>query len=149
MVRGFVGRTFVIFSLLVVMMVAFMGWRLAWGEEQTPRVIEITATAGSHFVPDEITVSPGETVIFRITAERNSKGLSFSRILHGFQILEGNTVLIQKNLKTGGKKGTDEWNRGVTEVAWTAPQKKGQYLLMCHKPCGPEHDRMTGKIIVR
>ena len=65
MVRGLVGRTFVIFSLLIVMMVAFMGWRLAWGEEQTPRVIEITATDGRN---------QGNCVSLRNPAPQNACG---------------------------------------------------------------------------
>ena len=100
-------------------------------------------------MPDEINVSAGETVIFRVTAERSAKGPSYSKALHGFQILSDNgEILVQEVLRADGKRGTPDWNVGSTDITWTAPTVPGTYELMCHRPCGPEHDRMTGKIRV-
>ncbi len=149
MTRGMNRRLSVGLGVCLAVMVAVLDGRLAWAEEQSPRVIELTATADSRFVPDVITVSPGERVIFRIRAERNSQGPSWSRNLHGFQILDGQAILLKKTLKTTGQKGTAEWNHGVTDITWTEPQRASEYQLMCHRPCGRAHDGMTGKILVK
>lgn len=107
-----------------------------------PRVIEIAATADDTFVPDTIKLSPGESVVFRVTAERG-KGAPKLPTLHGFRVDKGDTILLNVPLKA--EKGKD---CGAADIPWTAPVEKGTYVLSCSFPCGPGHGGMKGELVV-
>jgi heme/copper-type cytochrome/quinol oxidase subunit 2 len=107
-----------------------------------PRLIEITATKDAKFkVAGQkdavITVKPSEVVRLKITAQ---KGPEFEKdgAVHTFTI---------KELKDQG------WDlrlmEGTKEYTLVAPEKPGEYLIECTIKCGPNHEKMQAKLVVK
>ena len=108
-----------------------------------PRVIEITATKDESFrVAGQkgdpvITVKPGEVVTLRFTA---FKGPEYGKdgTVHDFTI---------KELKDQG--WSFRLKEGTQEFTVVAPDKPGEYLAECTVKCGPKHEDMRAKLIVK
>ena len=109
------------------------------------RVIEVLADKDSRYKiagekKPEITVTPGEQVLLRITAR---KGKSWNRdgSIHGFSLLRA---------KDRSKvPGWDLLLRpGSQEFQMTAPAEPGEYLVVCTVVCSEEHEGMNMKFVV-
>jgi heme/copper-type cytochrome/quinol oxidase subunit 2 len=109
------------------------------------RVIEVLADKDSRYKiagekKPEITVTPGEQVLLRITAR---KGKSWNRdgSIHGFSLLRA---------KDRSKvPGWDLLLRpGSQEFQMTAPAETGEYLVVCTVVCSEEHEGMNMKFVV-
>ena len=107
-----------------------------------PRTIAITATKNEKFIVQgqkepTITAKPGEVLHLVITAE---KGPEFEKdgTVHDFTIQE---------LKDQG------WNlrlkEGKNEFTVVAPDKPGEYVAECTVKCGPKHETMKAKLVVK
>lgn len=78
-----------------------------------------------YFDPDEIVVTAGKPVTFRVTSPD---------VIHGLLVAGTNTnAMIVPGY--------------VTEFTITFP-KAGEYLMMCHEYCGTLHHEMQGLVIV-
>lgn len=122
----------------------------AFGEPATPeeadRTIEIVASDDLKFNPDSVTVSPGETILFRIVND--------GQLVHDFTI--GDEAAQQEHeeemAEMGGMDMHDEPNAVVlaagetTELAWTFTED-GTVLFGCHQP-GHYDAGMRGEIAV-
>ena len=88
----------------------------------------------------EISVTPGQQVLLRITAR---KGRSWNRdgSIHGFSLLRA---------KDRSKvPGWDLLLRpGSQEFQMTAPAEPGEYLVVCTVVCSEEHEGMNMKFVV-
>jgi len=109
------------------------------------RVIEVLADKDSRYKiagekKPEISVTPGEQVLLRITAR---KGKSWNRdgSIHGFSLLRA---------KDRSKvPGWDLLLRpGSQEFQMTAPAEPGEYLVVCTVVCSEEHEGMNMKLVV-
>jgi heme/copper-type cytochrome/quinol oxidase subunit 2 len=109
------------------------------------RVIEVLADKDSRYKiagekKPEITVTPGEPVLLRITAR---KGKSWNRdgSIHGFSLLRA---------KDRSKvPGWDLLLRpGSQEFQMTAPAEPGEYVVVCTVVCSEEHGGMNMKFVV-
>lgn len=109
------------------------------------RVIEVLADKDSRYKiagekKPEITVTPGEQVLLRITAR---KGKSWNRdgSIHGFSLLRA---------KDRSKvPGWDLLLRpGSQEFQMTAPAEPGEYVVVCTVVCSEEHEGMNMKFVV-
>lgn len=109
------------------------------------RVIEVLADKDSRYKiagekKPEITVTPGEQVLLRITAR---KGKSWNRdgSIHGFSLLRA---------KDRSKvPGWDLLLRpGSQEFQMTAPAEPGEYVVICTVVCSEEHEGMNMKFVV-
>ena len=107
-----------------------------------PRLIEITATKDGKFKvtgqkDPVITVKPNEVLRLKITSQ---KGPEFEKdgTIHTFTI---------KELKDQG------WDlrlfEGTKEYTLVAPEKPGEYLIECTIKCGPNHEKMQAKLVVK
>ncbi len=93
-----------------------------------PRVIELEATPAIRFEQDgtqihDIAVTPGETVIFRVT---NTAGFS-----HNFYIGTDDELKVM-----GGETdtGIPAWSNGVQELEWTVPDDVSGLRFGCTIP---------------
>jgi heme/copper-type cytochrome/quinol oxidase subunit 2 len=109
------------------------------------RVIEVLADKDSRYKiagekKPEISVTPGQQVLLRITAR---KGKSWNRdgSIHGFSLLRA---------KDRSKvPGWDLLLRpGSQEFQMTAPAEPGEYLVVCTVVCSEEHEGMNMKFVV-
>ena len=109
------------------------------------RVIEVLADKDSRYKiagekKPEISVTPGEQLLLRITAR---KGKSWNRdgSIHGFSLLRA---------KDRSKvPGWDLLLRpGSQEFQMTAPAEPGEYLVVCTVVCSEEHEGMNMKLVV-
>jgi hypothetical protein len=108
----------------------------------TPRVIEIIASHDDTFhVKGEsqpvLTAKPDERLLLRITAQK-SEMASHDGAVHSFVI---------KSLRDQG------WDirlhEGTNDYLVSAPAQTGEYLVECTVRCGPGHDHMQMKLLVR
>ena len=107
-----------------------------------PRVISIVAGKDAKFkVAGQkdavITVKPGEVIKLKITSE---KGPEYAKdgSVHSFTIRELKDQGWDLNLK-----------EGTQEFTLVAPDKPGEFLVECLVKCGPKHESMHAKLIVR
>jgi heme/copper-type cytochrome/quinol oxidase subunit 2 len=109
------------------------------------RVIEVLADKDSRYKiagekKPEISVTPGQQVLLRITAR---KGKSWNRdgSIHGFSLLRA-----KDRSKVSG------WDLllrpGSQEFQMTAPAEPGEYLVVCTVVCSEEHEGMNMKLVV-
>jgi heme/copper-type cytochrome/quinol oxidase subunit 2 len=108
----------------------------------SPRLIEITATKDAKFkVAGQkdpiITVKPGQVVRLRIISQKGPEWAKDGAV-HTFTI---------KELKDQG------WDlrlkEGTQEFTLVAPDKPGEYEIVCLVQCGPKHEDMKAKLIVK
>jgi heme/copper-type cytochrome/quinol oxidase subunit 2 len=108
-------------------------------------VIEVLADKDSRYKiagerKPEITVKAGEQILLRITAR---KGKSWNRdgSIHGFSLLRA-----KDRSKVPG------WDLllkpGTQEFSMTAPDKPGEYVVVCSVICSEEHEGMFMKFVV-
>jgi heme/copper-type cytochrome/quinol oxidase subunit 2 len=109
------------------------------------RVIEILADKDSRYKiagekTPEITAKAGEPLLLKITAR---KGKSWNRdgSIHGFTLLRAND-----------RSPVAGWDfllkPGTQDVAVSAPQEPGEYLIVCTVICSEEHEGMHMKFNV-
>jgi len=107
-----------------------------------PRVIEVIADKDNTFkVPGQskptIVLKPGEKIVLRITSH------------FGGEKARDNSVhsLVVKKLRDQG------WDirlqEGTEDHALVAPSTPGEYVAECTVKCGPGHDDMNMKIVVK
>jgi hypothetical protein len=107
-----------------------------------PRVIEITSTKDAKFKiagqkEPVITAKPGEVLKLKFKSEKGPEFAKDGRV-HSFSI---------KELKD---QGWDiQLKEGTQEAVVSAPEKPGEYLIECLVKCGPGHEKMTAKLIVK
>ena len=93
-----------------------------------PRVIELEADAALRFLEDgerieEIPVTPGETVIFRID---NTAGFA-----HNFYIGADADLMVPSG---STEVGIPDWDNGVQELEWTVPEDVTDLRFACTVP---------------
>ncbi|PLQ02652.1 hypothetical protein CYJ10_04155 [Cupriavidus pauculus] len=93
------------------------------GGAAAPRVIPMRARRFV-FIPDKLTLKPGETVVLAITAED---------VIMGFSAPD---FAVRADLPPGK----------AVEVRLTAPKKRGTYTFLCDIFCGSGHESMSGTI---
>lgn len=113
--------------------------------QQAPeRIIDIIADRDSRFkIPGQnnavITVKAGETVYLRITAVK-AKNRNRDGSVHGFELLRSD------------HRPVPGWDLllkpGVQEFDLKAPDKPGEYQVVCTVICSSRHEQMTMKFIV-
>lgn len=110
----------------------------------TPRVIEITADHDSRYRMDgkaapTIEVTPGESLILRVTAVR-AKKVARDGSIHGLALLDKDLNAVP---------GWRFYLRpGVQDLAVTAPAKPGKYTAVCTIICSDMHDSMGFTLVV-
>lgn len=97
----------------------------ALGGAAAPRIVPMRARRFV-FIPDRLTLRPGETVLLAITAEDVIMGFSAPDFGVRADLPPGRTV----------------------EVRLTAPQRRGSYAFLCDIFCGSGHETMGGTIDV-
>ncbi|KAI3592614.1 Cytochrome c oxidase (B(O/a)3-type) chain II [Cupriavidus sp. U2] len=95
------------------------------GGAAAPRVIPMRARRFV-FVPDKLTLKPGETVVLAVTAED---------VIMGFSAPD---FSVRADLPPGK----------AVEVRLTAPKQRGTYTFLCDIFCGSGHESMSGTISV-
>ncbi len=108
----------------------------------SPPVIELVADKDNTFkVPGQskpvITLKPGEKILLRITAHFGGEQARDGSV-HSFVI---------KKLR--GQGWDIRLKEGTQEYPLVAPQQTGEYLNECTVKCGPGHDDMNMKLIVK
>lgn len=89
-----------------------------------PRVIKIVAKKFV-FVPSEIHVKKGETVIFSLTAPEVPMGFSLTDFGHRVDVVPGKVAILQ-----------------------LTPDRVGSFTFLCDVFCGSGHEDMNGTLIV-
>lgn len=108
---------------LAIALVPGASWRLVRASVPPP-VVEISAKR-FEFVPNQITLNQGETVVLRLTTQD---------VKHGFFMRElGIDALIEPGR--------------ATDVTVT-PEAKGTFTIICDHFCGQGHSNMHMKVIV-
>ncbi len=138
--KNLIARTLVVsFILAVPLAVRTMN---AESDSTQPRVIEVIADKDNTFkVPGQskptIVLKPGEKIVLRITSH------------FGGEKARDNSVhsLVVKKLRDQG------WDirlkEGTEDHALVAPSTPGEYVAECTVKCGPGHDDMNMKIVVK
>ena len=110
-----------------------------------PRVIELTADRDSRYKivgmrTPEITVTAGEQVVLRVTANR-AKTWNRDGSIHGFTLL-----------RAKDRSRVEGWDLlfkpGKQEFVLTAPKEPGEYVVVCTVICSEEHEGMHMKFTV-
>jgi len=111
------------------------------GTPSAPRVVDLTATRDNQFKlaggsKGPLTLTAGETVKFRINAYFGGEKARDGSV-HSFVV---------RSLRDSG------WDvrlkEGMNEFTLVAPAA-GEYLVECTVKCGPGHDTMNMKMVVR
>ncbi len=138
--KNLIARTLVAsFILAVPLAVRTMNTE---SDSTQPRVIEVIADKDNTFkVPGQskptIVLKPGEKIVLRITSH------------FGGEKARDNSVhsLVVKKLRDQG------WDirlqEGTEDHALVAPSTPGEYVAECTVKCGPGHDDMNMKIVVK
>ncbi len=107
-----------------------------------PRLIEITATKDAKFKitgqkDAVITAKPGEVLRLKITSQ---KGPEYEKdgTVHSFTIKEFKDQGWDLRLK-----------EGTQEFTLVVPDKAGEYLIECNVKCGPGHEKMQAKLVIK
>ncbi len=130
-------------ALFITAVVVLLGLSTSMLRAQAPvgKIWEVEATKEQTFkVLGEkkpvITVKAGDTVTLRITAHKGAQQAKDGAV-HSFTIL------------ALAKEG---WNirlkEGVNEVTLKAPNKPGEYSIVCVVICGPNHADQKMKLVV-
>lgn len=103
------------------------------------RVIQVAITSDGRFVPDRILVKQDKKIIFRVTAYR-SKELAWPiDVLHGFDLMYDNILLVRKSIKAE----SSVIDKATIEIKWTF-LFTGEFTLRC-----PYHRHKFGTVIVK
>lgn len=128
------------FTAILTLLCAILLWQIS-AIAQT-RIIELTADKDNIFKvvgskKPIITAKPGEVLKLKITSYKG-KEADRDGAVHSLTI---------KELKDQG------WDirlfEGTKTYTLVAPDKPGEYTFECTLKCGPGHDEMAGKLIVK
>lgn len=103
------------------------------------RVIKVEITSDGRFVPDRILIKQDEEIIFNVTAHKSDVLTWPPDVLHGFDLMYDNILLVRKSIK----KESKEINKATIEVRWM-PRFTGEFTLRC-----PYHQHKFGTVIVK
>lgn len=107
----------------------------------TSRVIPIEITSDGRFVPDRVLIKQDEGIIFSVTAHKSNEVTWPLDVLHGFDLMYDNIVLMRKPIKAESKKKVD---KATVEVRWM-PRFTGEFTLRCPY----HHQHKFGTVIVK
>lgn len=132
-------------SMVVVMLwIAAVSVPVAAHQQTQNRVIDIIADHDSRFkIPGQdqpvLTLTAGEAVHLRITAVK-AKNRNRDGSVHGFELLRADHTPVP---------GWDLLLKpGLQEFDLVAPDRAGEYLVVCTVICSSGHERMTMKVVV-
>ena len=97
---------------------------LALAAQPRPRVIKVVAKK-FEFVPGEIHVKQGETVVLQFTAPEVPMGFNLADFKQRIDIVPGQPVKLE-----------------------LTPDKSGTFTFLCDVFCGQGHEEMSGTLIV-
>jgi cytochrome c oxidase subunit II len=92
--------------------------------QPTERVIEVIAKKFK-FVPEEIRVKKGETVVLQFTAPEVPMGANFADFKQRVDIMPGQVATLR-----------------------LTPDRSGHFVFLCDVFCGTGHEEMSGTLVV-
>lgn len=104
------------------------------------RVIRVEITSDGRFVPDRILVKQDEDLIFRVTAHKSNELTWPMDVLHGFDLMYDNILLVRTPIKVESL-AIDKAK--IIDVRWTF-LFTGEFALRC-----PYHRHKFGTVIVK